>query len=457
MTRSANCASFLFAAALDAGQNTVYLNSVLEEAMSNNAYREDSDEDGSEQDRGQADGESLRIPKPLQPRKGRGAVSNIQGRYEAQARETIDDGWQHCGDADNADNADNAEAPADRPAHSKTQVIHEQAKSILNRNASPDIPFGVSLNPYRGCEHGCIYCFARPTHSYLGLSPGLDFERKIIAKINAPQLLRRELSKPGYVPESIALGVATDAYQPCERELRLTRQVLQILHDCGHPLGLITKSSLIERDIDLLAPMAARGQAAAAVTITTLDPAIARTLEPRAAAPARRLRAIRTLTDAGIPVSVSIAPVIPFVTEPDLERVMQAAADAGAVSASYIVLRLPWEVSPLFREWLQAHFPERAQRVMNRIRDMRGGKDYDARFGARMHGEGVWAELIAQRFEKAAARLGIGRHGRSFRLDASHFRPPDPPPRQAPTPSGKTAPNPAPGPNAVRNPQMKLF
>jgi DNA repair photolyase len=398
-----------------------------------------------------ASNEAPLIFKPPQASKGRGAVTNMQGRYELQAREAVDDGWQQDGDGDYDDNdgdpadapksADSAAAPAPKPAppRPRTQVIYEQAKTILSRNASPDIPFNVSLNPYRGCEHGCIYCFARPTHSYLGLSPGLDFERKIIAKINAPQLLRRELSKPSYVPESIALGVITDAYQPCERELRLTRQVLQILHDCEHPVALITKSSLIERDIDLLAAMAAKRQAAATFTITTLDPEIARTLEPRATSPARRLRAIRTLTDAGITVSVSIAPIIPFITEPDLERVMEAAFDAGAVSAHYIVLRLPWEVNPLFKEWLQAHFPERAQRVMNRVREMRGGKDYDATFGMRMHGEGVWADLIHQRFEKAAVRLGMGLRGRGFQLDTSQFLPPAPPSSSA------------------GNPQMKLF
>jgi DNA repair photolyase len=265
----------------------------------------------------------------------------------------------------------------------------------------------------------------------------MDFESRILAKMNAPDLLRRELAKASYVPEPIALGVITDAYQPCERELRLTRQVLQILHDCNHPVALITKSSLIERDIDLLAAMAATRQAAAAVTITPLDAAVARTLEPRATAPARRLRTIRTLTDAGIPVSVSIAPVIPFVTEPDLERVMEAAFEAGAVSAGYVVLRLPWEVNPLFQEWLQTHFPERAQRVMNRVREMRGGKDYDADFGTRMHGEGVWADLIRQRFEKAAARFGMGTHGRSFKLDTSRFRAPIAAPGTAQT--GKAA------------------
>ncbi|CDG84009.1 radical SAM domain protein [Janthinobacterium agaricidamnosum NBRC 102515 = DSM 9628] len=243
--------------------------------------------------------------------------------------------------------------------------------------------------------------------------------------MNAPELLRQQLSKASYQAEPIALGVNTDAYQPCERELRLTRRLLEILHACEHPVAVITKSSLIERDIDLLAAMAARRQAAVAITLTTLDPAIARTLEPRAAAPARRLRSIRTLTEAGIPVSVSIAPVIPFITEPDLERVLEAVYEAGAVNAHYVVLRLPWEVNPLFQQWLQAHFPERAQRVMNRVRDMRDGKDYDSSFGSRMHGEGVWADLIRQRFEKTVIRLGMNGHGSRFKqLDSSQFQRP---------------------------------
>lgn len=352
-------------------------------------------------------------PLPAPPpaaRKGRGAVSNLQGRYEVNGRERFDDGWEHEDDAD---------------ATLRTVVTDEVAKTILTRNTSPDIPFNVSLNPYRGCEHGCIYCFARPTHSYLGLSPGLDFESRLFAKVNAPELLRRELAKPGYVPEHIAIGVNTDAYQPCERERGITRQVLEVLSECRHPAGLITKSSLIERDIDLLAPMAARGLACAAITLTTLDAQIARTLEPRAAAPMRRLRTIRTLTDAGIPVSVSVAPIIPFVTEPEIERILEAARDAGAVGAHYTVLRLPNEVNPLFQEWLQAHFPERAARVMNRIRDMRGGKDYDADFAHRMQGEGVWSDLIRQRFDKASKRLGMNDlRGRFGRLDTSQFRKP---------------------------------
>ncbi|TFW17383.1 PA0069 family radical SAM protein [Massilia arenosa] len=365
-------------------------------------------------------------PKPLNPWKGRGAVSNIQGRYETDQREQFDDGWAPSEDED-------AE-----PTQFKTVVTDEYAKSILSRNASPDVPFSVSLNPYRGCEHGCIYCFARPTHSYLGLSPGLDFESRIFAKVNAAELLRRELAKPSYVPEPIAIGVNTDAYQPCERERGLTRQVLEVLRECQHPVALISKSSLMERDIDILADMASRRQACAAITLTTLDHDIARTLEPRAAAPARRLRTIRTLAEAGIPVGVSVAPIIPFVTEPEIERILEAAYEAGASSAHYVVLRLPWEVNPLFQEWLQAHFPERAQRVMNRVRDMRGGKDYDSDFSKRMHGEGVWADLIAQRFKKCVDRLGLRKRAMNFaEMDASQFRKP----LVIPPPPGKQSGN----------------
>jgi DNA repair photolyase len=361
-------------------------------------------------------GQAMLPPQSLKARKGRGAVSNLQGRYDVHARAGFDDGWGVAGEDG---------AAAEDGGAWKTQVSDEQARTILTRNASPDLPFGVSLNPYRGCEHGCIYCFARPTHSYLGLSPGLDFESRIYAKVNAPELLRRELARPSYVAEPIALGVNTDAYQPCERERQLTRRVLEVLRECDHPVALITKSSLIERDIDILAPMAARRLAAVAVTVTTLDPAIARTLEPRAAAPARRLRTIRALTEAGIPVGVSIAPIIPFVTEPEIEQLLEAVRDAGAIHAHYVVLRLPWEVSPLFQQWLEAHFPERAQRVMNRVREMRGGKDYDSSFGARMRGEGVWADLIHQRFDKAVHRLGLhGKGGRFKQLDSTQFRRP---------------------------------
>jgi DNA repair photolyase len=352
---------------------------------------------------------------PPAPRKGRGAVTNLQGRYEVDQREAFDDGWQQPASGEDLDDADAGAIPALR-----TEVFEERAKSILTRNQSPDIPFNVSLNPYRGCEHGCIYCFARPTHSYLGLSPGLDFESRIYAKINAPELLAREISKPAYEPEPIALGVNTDAWQPVDRDLRITRRVIEVLSERQHPFAAITKSSLIERDLDLLVPMAQRKQFMAAITITTLDAEIARTLEPRAATPARRLRTIRTLAQAGIPVGVSIAPVIPFVTEPDMERVLEACAEAGATSASYIVLRLPWEVAPLFQGWLEAHFPQRAERVMNRVRDMRGGKEYDSAFSQRMKGTGLWADLLRQRFHKAVKRLGLNerRHGI---LDMSEF------------------------------------
>ena len=372
-------------------------------------------------------------PRPLSARKGRGAVSNLQGRYEVDTREPIDDGWSHD-DSSHDDSSHDGwshdgeptrtgqDATETTPARLQTHVTPEHAKTILSRNASPDIPFNVSLNPYRGCEHGCVYCFARPSHSYLGLSPGLDFETRLFAKVNAAELLRRELARPGYVPESIALGVNTDAYQPCERQYGITRQVLEVLHECAHPVGLITKSSLIERDIDILAPMARQNLALAAITLTTLDPVISRTLEPRAAAPARRLRTIRTLVEAGIPCSVSVAPIIPFVTEPDIEKILQAAAEAGATSAHYTVLRLPWEVNTLFHQWLEAHFPDRAQRVMNRVREMRGGKDYDADFATRMHGEGVWADLIRQRFTKAAEKYGLGVNARRHeRLDCAQF------------------------------------
>ena len=351
---------------------------------------------------------------PLAPRKGRGAVTNLQGRYEVDQREAFDDGWQHVSGGQN-EGSEEGGAPVLR-----TEVFEEHAKSILTRNQSPDIPFNVSLNPYRGCEHGCIYCFARPTHSYLGLSPGLDFESRIYAKVNAPELLARELAKPAYEPEPIALGVNTDAWQPVERELHITRRVIEVLAERQHPFAAITKSSLIERDLDLLVPMAERQQFMAAITITTLDADLARSLEPRSATPSRRLRTIRTLAEAGVPVGVSIAPVIPFVTEPDMERVLEACAEAGATSASYIVLRLPWEVAPLFRDWLAAHYPQRAERVMSRVRDMRGGKDYESAFSQRMKGTGLWSDLLKQRFRNAVRRLGLNerRHGI---LDMSAF------------------------------------
>ena len=346
-------------------------------------------------------------------RKGRGAIANVRGRYEVDVREAVDDGWDLPADADD-----------DEPPL-KTIVTEEHAKSILSHNDSPDIPFRTSLNPYRGCEHGCIYCFARPTHSYLGLSPGLDFESRLFAKVNAAALLTRELARPTYVPDTIAVGVNTDAYQPIERDLKITRSVLEVLHETRHAFGLITKSSLIERDLDLLVPLARDGLTRASITITTLDHELSRKLEPRAASPARRLRTVRTLADAGVPVSVNVSPVIPFVTDGEMERIVAAAAEAGAHSAHFIVLRLPWELNAVFQQWLRTHFPLRAERVMARIRELRGGRDYDARFGKRMTGEGIWAELFAQRFHAACARHGLNRHRRQF--DTTRFRRPLPP------------------------------
>ncbi|HEY1392417.1 MAG TPA: PA0069 family radical SAM protein, partial [Methylibium sp.] len=295
----------------------------------------------------------------------------------------------------------------------------EHVKSILARNDSPDIPFELSLNPYRGCEHGCIYCYARPTHSYLNLSPGLDFETRIFAKVNAAQRLEEELGRRGYLPSPINIGSVTDAYQPIERKLGITRAVLELLTSCEHPFTIITKSSGVERDLDLIAPAARRHQAVIFVSITTLDSALSRILEPRAAAPQRRLQTVQRLSEAGVPVGVNIAPIIPFINEPEIERIAEAVAQAGARSLHWTVLRLPWEVAPLFRHWLDQHFPRRAARVMARVQEMRGGHDYKADFVTRMKGEGVWAGLIRQRIEKAAARHGLQR-GR-YELDCSRF------------------------------------
>ena len=340
--------------------------------------------------------------------KGRGAASRVPHRFESLVRDAFDDGW---GGLDGAD----------APAKQRTEVIFEDAKSVISRNSSPDIHFEQSINPYRGCKHGCVYCYARPSHSYLGLSPGLDFETKIIAKRNVADVLQRELSARSYVPRPLAVGVNTDCYQPVERELLLTRGVLQTLHDTRHGLALITKSSLVERDLDLLVPLAQQGLAAVYITVTTLDAKLARILEPRAAAPHRRLETIRRLARAGIPVGVSVAPQIPFIND-DMEQVLQAAWDAGARRAFYVVMRLPHELNEVFQIWLRQHYPDRAERVMARIRDMRGGKDYDGNFATRMRGTGPWADLIRQRFDKATARMGYQRE--RYALDYSAFRPP---------------------------------
>jgi DNA repair photolyase len=297
-----------------------------------------------------------------------------------------------------------------------TQVRFEVTKSALSHNQSPDMYFTQGLNPYRGCEHGCIYCYARPTHSYLGLSPGLDFETQIIAKSNLADALTRELQAKRYMPSAVAIGTVTDAYQPVERELRITRSVLDVFSQCHHPVSIITKGSGVERDIDLLAPMAKRGLAMVVVTITTLDALLARQLEPRAAAPHRRLRTIRTSVDAGIPVGVSVGPQIPFLND-DMEMVLQAAAAAGVTSAFFTVLRLPWELNSLFQEWLGLYYPKRAARVMARVRDLhqvsatdrQAGKSYNSNFATRMKGEGIWSELLAQRFGKTCSRLGLNK------------------------------------------------
>ncbi len=314
------------------------------------------------------------------------------------------------------------DAVGDAPSPPLTEIFEEQAQRILSSNDSPDIGFDLSINPYRGCEHGCIYCFARPTHSFLNLSPGLDFETRIVAKVNAAARLREAFARRGYVAKMLNLGSVTDAWQPAERRLRITRAVVEVLAQSRHAFSLITKSSLVERDLDLIVPMARQRLAAAYVSITTLDPALARVMEPRAASPQRRLRTIAALADAGVPVGVSVSPVIPFLNEPELERILQAAAEAGATSAFSVVLRLPWEVNPLFQQWLQQHFPERAERIMARVREMRGGRDNDARFGSRMTGQGVWAQLLRQRFDKACARLHLNRE--RIALDLSQFRAP---------------------------------
>jgi DNA repair photolyase len=356
---------------------------------------------------------------PVHAIKGRGAASQVAHRFARDTREGFDDGWDTV-----QNDALQGHAP---PA---TQIILEDAKSVIVKNDSPDIYFDYSVNPYRGCEHGCVYCYARPKHSYLGLSPGLDFETKIIAKRNVAAVLRAELAKPGYVPRLLNIGSATDCYQPIERELRLTRQVIEVMRNTLHPFSLITKSSGVEHDLDLIAPLAADKLAAVYVTITTLDGNLARVLEPRAAAPHRRLRTIRALADAGVPVGVSVAPQIPFINE-DMEQVLQAAFDAGARSAFYTVLRLPWELSEVFREWLQLHYPQRAARVMARVQEMRGGRDYNADFATRMKGEGVWAELLGARFHTACRKLGLNRA--RTELDLTRFTKPDtaPPSAQA--------------------------
>jgi DNA repair photolyase len=339
-------------------------------------------------------------------RRGRGAISNRSGRYEKTGRVLVDDGW------------DDGWRPEDGPPPPiRTELIYDTTRSIIARNRSPDISFDRSINPYRGCEHGCIYCFARPTHAYLGLSPGMDFESRILAKPDAAALLAKELSAPGYVPRVIAMGTNTDPYQPLEKKLRVTRSILEVLRDFRHPVAIVTKSPLILRDLDILSEMADQGLAKAALSVTTLDRKLARMMEPRAGTPGRRLQAIAGLAEAGIPAGVMFAPAIPALNDQEMESVLRAAAEAGARSAGYVLLRLPLEIKDLFREWLQANVPGRAAHVMSLVRQMRGGKDYDSQWNSRMRGTGPYAEFMARRFHMAVKRLGLNQPSAPLRVD----------------------------------------
>jgi len=350
------------------------------------------------------------------PGKSRGALSRLQGRFETAVREAFDDGW---GGQDEA------------PPALETSVTEERARSIIQRNESPDLPFELSINPYRGCEHGCIYCYARPSHAYLELSPGIDFETRLFAKVNAVERLRAELARPGYRASPIALGANTDCYQPVERRYRITRGLIELLAECRHPLTIVTKSALVERDLDLLGPMGREGLAKVFVSLGTLDRHLARRLEPRAASPQRRLDTIRALAGAGVPVGVMLAPVVPALSDKSVEESLEAAAAAGASMAGYQLMRLPNELKDLFREWLTAHYPLRAEHVMSIVQQLRGGRDNDPRFGTRMTGTGNYAELLAGRFEIACRRLGLNGAERGTRarreLDCTRFRPPSPP------------------------------
>ena len=339
------------------------------------------------------------------PIKGRGAASNREGRFEATVAEAVDDGWERESE------------DASRPA---TTVTEERARTIISRNDSPDIAFDQSINPYRGCEHGCIYCYARPSHAYLNLSAGLDFETRLFAKTNAAELLRTELGRPGYRVSPINLGANTDPYQPIEKRYRLTRQILEVLAAHGHPLTIVTKNALVERDLDILTPMAQRRLVHVFVSVTSLDNRLAAKLEPRASAPHRRIEAIRTLNAAGVPCGVLVAPIIPMLTDRWLEKILERASAAGARASGYTVLRLPWELKDLVRDWLQAHFPERADHVLSLVRQMRGGRDNDPRFVSRMRGEGQFADLIRQRFAIACKRFGYTRT-RNIVLDTTQF------------------------------------
>ncbi|MEL7129381.1 MAG: PA0069 family radical SAM protein [Pseudomonadota bacterium] len=334
--------------------------------------------------------------------RGRGALNNRAGRYEPMEKHLFDDGWGTI---------EEGSAPL------RTTLTAEKAKSIITHNRSPDIAFDRSINPFRGCEHGCVYCFARPTHAYHGLSAGLDFESRLFFKPNGPELLRQALAKPSYRPRPVALGINTDAYQPIERDLGLTRSLLEILSAHNHPVSLLTKSTLIQRDIDLIAPMAAKGLVSVGISITTLDRTLARKMEPRAATPARRLETVARLADAGIPVAVMTAPIIPALNDAEIENLVEAAHTAGACRAGYVLLRLPHDLKDIFHEWLAEHFPDRAARVINTLREMRGGADYDARWFERGKGQGPYARLIGQRFARVVKRLGLNQPRPPLRTD----------------------------------------
>jgi len=354
---------------------------------------------------------------PSAPTKGRGATFNPANRFRSEQREAVDDGWEPpTSEADGDD---------DLPPL-KTEVRVQQARTIISRNDSPDVGFTQSINPYQGCEHGCIYCYARPTHAYLDLSPGLDFETKLFAKPNSAALLRAELAKPGYRCDPIAMGTNTDPYQPIEREWKITRSVLEVLAQCEHPLTITTKGALIERDIDLLAPMAAKGLVRVSISIAMLDRELARKVDPRAPTPQRRLALIKSLAEAGVPVGVNVAPVIPQLTDRYLEAILEAAAAVGARHAAWIMLRLPLEVAPLFRDWLAVHFPLRAAHAMSIVRQIRGGRDNEPQFHARMSGRGEFAEIIDKRFAIACRRFGLN-SGDDPPLDTTRFRPPPAP------------------------------
>ncbi len=342
----------------------------------------------------------------LEARRGRGALTNATGRFESETRASEDDGW---------------DPPDDLPPL-RTQVTEERAKTIIARNDSPDISFDRSINPYRGCEHGCVYCYARPTHAYLGLSPGLDFETRLFSKTNAASLLERELSAPGYQPKTIAIGSNTDPYQPIERTQQVMRQVLGVLSRANHPVGIVTKSALVLRDLDLLAPMAEKGLVKVALSVTTLDPVLARKMEPRASSPERRLETVRLLAQAGVPAVVMVAPIIPSINDSEIEAILARAQAMGAREAGYVMLRLPLEVRDLFAEWLMAHYPGKLRHVLSLVRSVRGGKLYDSTFGKRMTGSGPYAWMIGRRFEAAAAKLGFARNRTPLRCDL--FSPP---------------------------------